>query len=43
MQKWAFEKHPKLRDLTKMQIEKIVSHFKYKTYESNEIVYKKDE
>ncbi|CAD8100794.1 unnamed protein product [Paramecium sonneborni] len=40
MQKWTFEKHPKLRDLTKMQIQKIVSNFKIKTYEINDCIYK---
>nr|CAD79353.1 cGMP-dependent protein kinase [Paramecium tetraurelia] len=40
MQKWAFEKHPKLRDLTKMQIQKIVSNFKIKSYESNDCIFK---
>ncbi|CAD8086198.1 unnamed protein product [Paramecium primaurelia] len=40
MQKWAFEKHPQLRDLTKMQIQKIVSNFKIKNYESNDYIFK---
>ncbi|CAD8178751.1 unnamed protein product [Paramecium octaurelia] len=43
MQKWAFEKHPQLRDLTKMQIQKIVSNFKIKTYESNDYIFKINE
>ncbi|CAD8196555.1 unnamed protein product [Paramecium pentaurelia] len=43
MQKWAFEKHPQLRDLTKMQIQKIVSNFKIKTYESKEYLFSKNQ
>ncbi|CAD8115157.1 unnamed protein product [Paramecium sonneborni] len=43
MQKWAFEKHHQLRDLTKMQIQKIVSNFKIKTYESKEYLFSKNQ
>ena len=40
-QKWAIENNPMLKNLTKIQIEKLNDVFKYQNYKAGEVLFKK--
>lgn len=40
-QKWAIENNPILKNLTKIQIEKLNDVFKYQSFKAGEILFKK--